>query len=163
MKRTKKYGILRNEKGLTLVELLAVIVIIGILAAIAVPSVSGLITKSKHQAHRANAQMIVDAARMKVVAEDLATTSITLKELHEDGYLEKVPEDPENKGKTYDVNDSIVNVNKTTTNGAVSYRYSITLKGNRDGGPLVAYFSNVPEEQIKSEPINTGSSGSTSN
>jgi type IV pilus assembly protein PilA len=163
MNRTKTYGILRNEKGLTLVELLAVIVIIGILAAIAVPSVSGLITKSKHQAHRANAQMIVDAARMKVVAEDLASTAITLKELHQGGYLEKIPEDPENKGNTYHPDESVVDVVKSTSGGTVSYSYTITLKGNRDGGSLVAYFNGVSEEQIKSEPINTGSSGSTSN
>ncbi len=32
---------LKNEKGLTLVELLAVIVILGIIAAIAVPSIGG--------------------------------------------------------------------------------------------------------------------------
>ena len=34
---------LNNEKGLTLVELLAVIVILGIIAAIAVPSIGGII------------------------------------------------------------------------------------------------------------------------
>lgn len=36
-----------NNKGLTLIELMAVITIIGILAAIAVPSVTGIIEKSK--------------------------------------------------------------------------------------------------------------------
>ena len=34
---------LNNEKGLTLVELLAVIVILGIIAAIAIPSIGNII------------------------------------------------------------------------------------------------------------------------
>ena len=152
MERTKSKGLLRNEKGLTLVELLAVIVIIGILAAIAVPSVSGLITKSKHQAHRANAQMIVDAARMKVVAEDLATTTIYLKDLVNDGYLEKLPEDPENKNKPYSDSTSFVSVKKDAATN--SYEYRITLKGFRDGAATeVYYFNDVKEEDIKTEPI----------
>ncbi len=39
---------LNNEKGLTLVELLAVIVILGIIAAIAVPSIGGIIENSEN-------------------------------------------------------------------------------------------------------------------
>ena len=38
---------LKNEKGLTLVELLAVIVILGIIAAIAVPSIGNIIDNSR--------------------------------------------------------------------------------------------------------------------
>lgn len=38
---------LRNEKGLTLIELLAVVVILGIIAAIAVPSIGKIIDNSK--------------------------------------------------------------------------------------------------------------------
>ena len=41
---------LNNEKGLTLVELLAVIVILGIIAAIAVPSIGGIIQNSREKA-----------------------------------------------------------------------------------------------------------------
>jgi type IV pilus assembly protein PilA len=35
--------IIKNERGLTLIELLAVVVILGIISAIAVPSIGGLI------------------------------------------------------------------------------------------------------------------------
>ncbi|RIV13331.1 prepilin-type N-terminal cleavage/methylation domain-containing protein, partial [Priestia flexa] len=41
---------LKNEKGLTLIELLAVIVILGIIAAIAIPSIGGIIQKSREDA-----------------------------------------------------------------------------------------------------------------
>lgn len=145
--------LLRNEQGLTLVELLAVIVIIGILAAIAVPSISGLITKAKHQAHRANAQMIIDAARLKTVAEGFAGGAITVKELVDGGYLEKVPEDPENKGGTYKEENSFVLVTKEASTG--NYKYSITLIGHRDGDSSeTAYFSNVEETALKNTAIN---------
>ena len=53
---------LNNEKGLTLVELLAVIVILGIIAAIAVPSIGGIIQNSRVKALNADAQNALAAA-----------------------------------------------------------------------------------------------------
>lgn len=55
---------LKDQHGLTLVELLAVIVILGIVAAIAVPSVGGIINKSKEDAKVAEALQIINAAKM---------------------------------------------------------------------------------------------------
>jgi type IV pilus assembly protein PilA len=62
LKKMKK--LLKNERGLTLVELLAVIVILGIIAAIAVPSIGGVIKNSKEDAIVAEALQIIDAARL---------------------------------------------------------------------------------------------------
>ena len=39
---------LKNQKGLTLIELLAVIVILGIIAAIAIPSIGNIIQNTKN-------------------------------------------------------------------------------------------------------------------
>jgi type IV pilus assembly protein PilA len=73
-KMLKKF--LKNDKGLTLVELLAVIVILGIIAAIAVPSIGGIINKSKDDAKVAEAIQIINAARL-AYAEDSDVTRWT--------------------------------------------------------------------------------------
>ncbi|MFC7783100.1 type II secretion system protein [Rossellomorea sp. GCM10028870] len=74
LKKMRK--MLKNERGLTLVELLAVIVILGIIAAIAVPSIGGIINKSKDDAKVAEALQIIDAARL-AHAEDPDQTKWT--------------------------------------------------------------------------------------
>ncbi len=55
---------LKNQKGLTLIELLAVIVILGIIAAIAIPSVGNIINNSKYGAIKSDALMILNAAKL---------------------------------------------------------------------------------------------------
>ncbi|MFS0822530.1 pilin [Bacillus sp. 1P02SD] len=68
----KKY--LKNQKGLTLIELLAVIVILGIIAAIAVPSIGKLIDNTKDKAKVAEAIQIIDAARLAHATNSNQTT-----------------------------------------------------------------------------------------
>lgn len=67
-----------NQKGLTLIELLAVIVILAIIAAIAIPAISNLITSSRDKAVLADAQTIIAGAKLASAAgecpEDLCET-----------------------------------------------------------------------------------------
>lgn len=55
---------LKNERGLTLVELLAVIVILAIVMIIAFVFIGGIIENSKKDAHVSNAQQIIAAAKL---------------------------------------------------------------------------------------------------
>ncbi|WP_096224781.1 type II secretion system protein [Geobacillus sp. FJAT-46040] len=87
--------VLKNERGLTLIELLAVIVILGIVAAIAIPSIGGIINKSKNDAKIAEGIQIINAAKMYMTANsftpDSANSSIqTLDETDLNDYLDSV-------------------------------------------------------------------------
>lgn len=64
---------IKNEKGLSLVELLAVIVILAIVAAIAIPSIGNIIDNSRIKGIKADAANIVSAAQ--VYYADTGTTT----------------------------------------------------------------------------------------
>ncbi|EWG09010.1 type II secretion system protein [Cytobacillus firmus] len=109
---------LKDQKGLTLIELLAVIVILGIIAAIAVPSIGGLINKTKKDAQVAEAVQIVNAAKLYITTNP-ATQNLTHDNLK--SYLEKV-----------DDTSYIVTVGKDSEG-----KFTYTLK-NHNGGNIAA-------------------------
>ncbi|MFD1851896.1 type II secretion system protein [Oceanobacillus bengalensis] len=53
-----------DERGLTLVELLAVVVVLGIIGGIAFVSIGNVIDNTKKDAHVANAQQLISAAKL---------------------------------------------------------------------------------------------------
>ncbi|MFD2639237.1 prepilin-type N-terminal cleavage/methylation domain-containing protein [Piscibacillus salipiscarius] len=63
-------NLLRKEKGVTLVELLAVIIILGIIALIAVPAIAGVIDESKYNSLKASAINAIEAAELYRVTND---------------------------------------------------------------------------------------------
>ena len=79
-----------NKKAFTLIELIAVITIIGLIATITVPIIWDAIKSSRDKAFERQKEMIIDAA--KRYAADNATSigetsSITIGELKDKGYL----------------------------------------------------------------------------
>ena len=60
----------RKNKGFTVVEILAVVVILGILTAVAIPSVVRYITRSRKQAYEIMEKSIYDGARNYVLDEN---------------------------------------------------------------------------------------------
>lgn len=124
MKKVKQ--MLSNQKGLTLVELLAVIVILGIIAAIAVPSIGSIIDNSKEDAHEANAEMLISAARMGVASNLYDDTYggdgvVSEDQLVTDGFLESEITDPDGG----DYNSATVTISKQGTNLV----YTVNLDG----------------------------------
>lgn len=55
---------LKNEKGLTLVELLAVVVILGIIAAIAIIAIGNIIDNSRRDGIKSDAIQLINAANL---------------------------------------------------------------------------------------------------
>ncbi|MCI1693864.1 type II secretion system protein [Aneurinibacillus aneurinilyticus] len=128
--RMKK--VLKEQRGLTLIELLAVVVILGIIAAIAVPAIGNIIEGQKEKAHKANAIMLLDAAKLYFLDNpnkatdtepvDLATLAGTAQGATKK-YLDVIPLNPE--------------TNEVYKSGSVAYNsgnYKVTLEGAKLGG-----------------------------
>lgn len=117
--RKKIREIMNKEEGFTLVELLAVIVILGIIVAIAIPAVGNVIGTAEDGADEAQTDLVVDAARLYVTTDENFSlgednsTDIKVSELITRGYLE------ERGSENFDSNDVV----KVTKNGEI-YNYS---------------------------------------
>lgn len=77
---------IKNEKGLSLVELLAVIVILAIVAAIAIPAIGNIIDNSRYKAVKSDAINVINGAN--IYFTDTGETSVTVQELIDENYLE---------------------------------------------------------------------------
>ncbi|AKP48265.1 MULTISPECIES: competence type IV pilus major pilin ComGC [Bacillus] len=105
----KLQTVVKNQKGMTLIELLAVVVILAIIAAVAVPSVGKIIDNSRADSNRSNALLIINAAKLAIADDENSTVSskikssngATLQDLVDAGYLDAIPKDPYDKSKTY--------------------------------------------------------------
>lgn len=66
---------IKNEKGLTLIELLAVIVILAIIAAIAIPAIGNIINKSRDKAEISDALNVIAGAKLAHIEGGCGSTT----------------------------------------------------------------------------------------
>ena len=67
----------KDQKGLTLVELLAVVVILAIVAAIAFVVIGNVIDNTRKDAHVSNAQQIINAVKVAEATGDVKEKDLT--------------------------------------------------------------------------------------
>lgn len=114
---------IKNEKGLTLVELLAVVVILAIVAAIAFVMIGNVMENSRKDAAVADALQVINAAKLYETAGE-GTLPVDIKDLQgEDGYLETLY-DPWTKKKYAPEDSSSDGVAKTEEGYEVELTFS---------------------------------------
>ena len=120
-----------NKRGFTLVELLAVIIILGIILVLAVPRVSDMINKYRDKAYERQLDLILNAAEQySIFYEDEINwlgdyASITLKELQEKDLIASPTKNP--KGGDFDSENFIITLTRLA-NGLI--KYSINIEGH---------------------------------
>ena len=108
---------LKNQRGLTLIELLAVIVILAIIAAAAAVAIGNIIQNSKDKAILADATMIIDGA--KIANLDGACSSDTeCKEEELKPFIDMTSEQWDGFEK--------LEITQNTTTGIVTYNVTYT-------------------------------------
>ena len=96
-----------NNKAFTLIELLAIIIILGLLATIAAPNIMSAIKSSSEKADERQKKLIVEAAERWAVdnpnelAEKMTENKaiIKIEDLKEEGYLSDEINSPSTKGE----------------------------------------------------------------
>ncbi|MDD3048695.1 MAG: type II secretion system protein [Bacilli bacterium] len=147
-----------KKLGFTLVELLAVIVILGIILAIAVPTISGIVDSSANNAFQSNAKMLIKSINYKKMSNE----SYNVTEIDETNVESELEADDSNyqnlvvstfKGEPY-----IVIEGKNKWNGKIVYgtfkNMSITTSDSYD--EIISHLGYDADESVNEPKLATG-------
>ena len=151
--------LVKNEKGLTLVELLAVIVILAIVAAIAVPAIGNVIENSRYKAAKADAITVLNAANIYFTEKQTesdngkAVETVTIEQLNTAGYLE----DPGTfaDGKVKETIVTKVSEGGNKLKGVAVYSGGVEVHFNEATIQDITKDERSAKEFKKGEPVNT--------
>lgn len=104
----------RTKKGFTLVEIMIVVVIIGLLAAMAIPAFNKVRETSQEKAITNNLRQIASAADQYFI--ESGNTTVTVADLVNDNYLRQSPAPV--AGETYPTSVSTTDATLTASGGA---------------------------------------------
>lgn len=125
-----------NNKGFTLVELLAVVSLIAILSGLAITAYTSYLEKARKESYEAMEKSAFSAAQNYIQATGAivpvqpSERTIDVSTLVDKGYLKNL-EDPRSKGE-YCHSGSTVKVSKKKSSGTTleEYTYTVTIKCN---------------------------------
>ncbi len=108
MKKVSKKFLMRRQSGFTLIEIMVVVVILGLLAALVVPNIGSNVSEAQRTAARTQIGQIEQTLQMYHLHNGFypstqqglealvtaPTTSPVPRRYQQGGYMKKVPEDP---------------------------------------------------------------------
>src|SRR5574344_2175229 len=138
---------MKNKRGFTLVELLGLIVILAVIAAITIPTVTGIIKKNKEKAYNATVATIIDASKKwssdnSSMVSDTGDSYVKLDTLTE-GYIDQ---DELINPITNNTMDGCVKISHSDTYN--QYEYSYETKDECPNFILDVVLTSFPELEV---------------
>src|SRR5574344_1257996 len=148
---------MKNKRGFTLVELLGLIVILAVIAAITIPTVTGIIKKNKEKAYNATVATIIDASKKwssdnSSMVSDTEDSYVRLATLTE-GYIDQ---DELINPITNNTMDGCVKISHSDTYN--QYEYSYETKDECPNFILDVVLTSFPELEVGDNGCKTSDS-----
>ena len=127
-----------GESGFTLVELMIVMLIIGVLAAVAIPSFVQSIKNAREAALKEDLHVMRDAIDSYTMDKNKAPQS--LDDLVQNGYLKSIPEDPMTHSRdTWQTNSDDTYSDLDQTEPGINDVHSGSSENGTDGQPYSSW------------------------